>query len=340
MTALTKYARLESGGIWRPGGEAQRRDVVVSFGDATLVISDTAGRPLTHWSLPAVDRTNPGTRPAIYSPDIDGGDETLEIEDDTMIEAVETVRRSLARSRPRPGRLRWVGLGLSALAVIALAVFWLPGAITRQTLNVVPLSKRSEIGATLLGHVQALTGPVCRTPQGRQALSRLQTRVLGTGFAGQIVILPSGLAGPIYLPGGIIALNRSAVEDPEDPAVTAGHVVAAAATVRVQDPLEPLLRQAGLRATLRLLTTGDLPPGTLNDYAEVVVAARPPAVPDEEMVPTFGNALVPTTPYAYAVDLTGETVLGLIEADPMAGREVPQILSDGDWVALQGICGQ
>ena len=55
-TALTEYARLESGGLWKAGPDAQRREVVVSFGEATLVLSDTAGRPLTHWSLPAVER--------------------------------------------------------------------------------------------------------------------------------------------------------------------------------------------------------------------------------------------------------------------------------------------
>lgn len=339
MTALTKYARLESGGIWRPGGEAQRRDVIVSFGDATLVISDSAGRPLTHWSLPAVERTNPDARPALFTPD-PAADETLEIQDDTMIDAMETVRKSLARSRPRPGRLRWLGMSVSIAAVLALAFLWLPGAITRQTLSVVPPFKRTEIGAVLLGHVQALTGPSCRTDLGRQALGRLQTRVLGTGFSGQIVVLPSGIPKSLYLPGGLITLNRSVVEDHEDPAVTAGHVVAAATSARVQDPLAPILRQAGLRPTLTLLTTGDLPPEVLKAYAEVLVASEPPLPAMSELIPSFESARVPSTPYAYALDITGETVLGLIETDPMAGTDAPPILSDGEWVALQGICGQ
>lgn len=62
MTALDKYVRLESGGLWRADANAQRRDVGISFGDATLVIADTAGRPVAHWSLPAITRLNPGTR--------------------------------------------------------------------------------------------------------------------------------------------------------------------------------------------------------------------------------------------------------------------------------------
>src|SRR6056297_3625758 len=84
MTALKQFARLEAPGIWRAEPEAQRRDVVVAFGDATLVISDQAGRALSHWSLAAVARINPGDLPALYTPSADAL-EVLEIEDDSMV---------------------------------------------------------------------------------------------------------------------------------------------------------------------------------------------------------------------------------------------------------------
>ena len=105
MTALDRYVRLESEALWRdePGG--QRRDVTISFGDATLVIADPTGRPLAHWSLPALIRQNPDAAPAIYAPD-DDASETLEIVDTTMVEAIEEVRKALAKSRPHPGKLR------------------------------------------------------------------------------------------------------------------------------------------------------------------------------------------------------------------------------------------
>ena len=52
------------------------------------------------------------------------------------------------------------------------------------------------------------------------------------------------------------------------------------------------------------------------------------------------TAEVSSAPYAYALDLTGETTLPLIEADPYAGSATGrQVLRDGDWVRLQGICG-
>ena len=78
MTALKKYQRLESPGLWRDTPEAQRREVVVAFREATLVLSDPRTElALSHWSLPAILRLNAGSLPALYAPGPDG-DETLE----------------------------------------------------------------------------------------------------------------------------------------------------------------------------------------------------------------------------------------------------------------------
>ena len=87
MTALKQYDRLEATGLWRPAPQEQRREVVLTFGDATLVISDNAMRPLTHWSLAAINRSNPDERPAVFLPGPDAA-ETLEIDDQVMIEAI------------------------------------------------------------------------------------------------------------------------------------------------------------------------------------------------------------------------------------------------------------
>ncbi len=337
MTALKQYERLECGGLWRAVGDQQRLDVTVSFGDATLVISDGAGRPLTHWSLPAIDRVNPGERPALYSPDPERS-ETLELSDTMMIDALEKVRRSLARRQPRPGRVRNAGIAFSVAAMLGLGVFWLPGALVEQTLKVVPLSKRSEIGATTLGHLQRLTGPTCRSAQGTQALARFKTRVLGAEDTAQIVVVPNRLKGAILLPGRIVVVSRDLIEGQDDPAVLAGYVLAAVTARIDHDPLDAILLQAGLGTTMRLLTTGELPTDTLRSYAERVLTAPPPEATTAELIAAFTAANVPITPYANAMDPTGEATVALTKADPFAGQPGPVILTDGDWVALQGIC--
>lgn len=337
MTALNEFSRLEGGGLWRADPTAQRREVTVSFGEATLVISDTAGRPLTHWSLPAVQRLNEGERPALFTPAADAV-ETLEISDDLIVDAMEKVRKTVKKRRSRPGRLR----GLSGLAIIggiaALGVFWLPDALIREAQSVVPAVKRAEIGATLLGHIQRVTGQRCRSPLGTEALSKLHRRALGPDAPGQVVVVPSGPDTAIYLPGGIIVMNRDLIEDTEDARVVAGHIIAAAGQLRTQDPLAALLEETGIKTTFGLLTTGDIDQDTLRDYA-VTLFANPPGQPaDDVLLPFFADASVASTPYAYALDVTGETTLGLIEADPMANATPAPLLSDAEWISLQGIC--
>ncbi|MDT8328349.1 MAG: hypothetical protein RQ750_13340, partial [Roseovarius sp.] len=178
VTALSKYQRLEAQALWRATPEAQRVDVIVSVGEATLTITDGRDRVLAHWSIAAVARSNPGAYPAIYHPDGDPG-ETLEVPEDEaqMIEAIDKLRAAIARQRPRPGRLRFLGVLVSVAAVLALALFWLPGAARKHALGVVPAVKRAEIGAALLEHLQKVTGPACRGPGGAAALTELAKRL-------------------------------------------------------------------------------------------------------------------------------------------------------------------
>ncbi|SLN73150.1 hypothetical protein ROG8370_03579 [Roseovarius gaetbuli] len=342
VTALSKYQRLEAQGLWRATPEAQRIDVIVSVGEATLTITDTRDRVLAHWSLAAIARRNPGAHPAIYHPDGDLG-ETLEVPEDEvqMIEAIDKLRAAISRQRPRPGRLRLVGFLTSLAAVVALAVFWLPGAARKHALVVVPAVKRAEIGQSLLEHLQKVTGPACRGPGGAGALGELAKRLPAPKGAGaaRFMVVRGGVAGALRLPGGTVLINAALVEDYEEADVVAGHIVAAYLRAQTRDPLDRLLAQGGISASLRLLTTGVLPDEALRAHAEALLTDPPDPLDPEGLLTGFRTWQVRATPYAYALDITGETVLPLIEADPFAGAPPPpQILSDQDWLRLQAIC--
>jgi len=308
----------------------------VSIGEATLTIADGNDKALTHWSLAAVERVNPGVLPAIYYPDGDPG-ETLELSDseDAMIDAIERLRQAIERARPHPGRLRLVSVLATVSAVLAVLVFWLPGALLRHTVSVVPEIKRQEIGQALLGRIERVSGAACETPDSTVVLSRLAQRTA----VRQLVVLPAGVAGSLHLPGGIVLLNKALIEDHTDPAVAAGFILTERARAEIHDPLTQLLSYSGPVASFRLLTTGKLTQEDLDHYAEQVLVAPRPLLTDEQTLGLFAQAAIPSTPYAYARDITGETVLGLIEADPMAGRTLEPVLRDRDWVQLQNICG-
>jgi len=101
-----------------------------------------------------------------------------------------------------------------------------------------------------------------------------------------------------------------------------------------------LLQETGLVSAFRLLTTGKIAPSRLDTYAEALLIEENPPVPENLILEAFDSASVRASPFAYALDISGETTIGLIEADPIAADESKPILTDGDWVALQGICGE
>lgn len=336
MTALTKYDRLEATGLWRPDPDGQRREVIVSIGDATLIIADMNDQAITHWSLAAVARDTSDEETAVFYPDGDAG-ETLELpeHEHEMIEAIEILRKAIAKSRPRPGRLRWLGAGLSTAAVAAVVIFWLPGAMRDNTLRVVPQVKREALGVALIERMQRVTGPMCNDAAGLRALLRLGARL----DTPKLAVVPALGRPALHLPGGVIVLDRSVFEDWEEPDVAAGYILAELALQVERDPLTDLLDVSGPRENFRLLTTGEISPKALDAYAEYLMTA-PATVPDTaNLLALFEASDVRSTPYARARDITGETVLELIEGDPMQARETEPLLLDSTWLRLQGLCG-
>lgn len=343
MTALSEYDRLESQGLWRaateaqnPDADAKRREVIVSFGNATIVLSDRNDKPLAHWSMAAIRRQNAGNRPAIYSPDKDAV-ETLEISDDAMIDAIEKIRASIERKRPKPGRLRWWILGGIVTTAAALAVFWLPDALVRHTVSVIPDAKRLEIGQAITANIKRVSGQACSTTYGNTALKALAQR-LSNGAVMKLIILPSGVIKSTHLPGGFILLNHELVEDYEEPDVAAGYIIAEQLRAENTDPLAPLLRASGLRATFTLLTTGVISQTALSAYAEHLLTSPATDLETQQLLGRFAKANTRSTPYAYGVDPTGETTLELIEADPFASTAATPLLTDEQWINLQSIC--
>lgn len=338
MTALKDFERLESTALWRAAPDAQRVEVIVSIGDATLTIADKADRPLSHWSLAAVHRLNPGRDPALFAPsDAPDEAEVLEIDDEQMIDAIEQVCRAILRRRPRRGRVR---AGVTAVVIGGLligAVTWLPGALTRQTISVLPDVTRAEVGRALLVRLRRVAGPACANREGLAALQTLNRRVLSEPRPRSVVL--ANLPTPsIHVPGPILVLDASLVEEAEEPDIAAGYLLAEESLALAGDPMLALLREAGLVATVRLLTTGHLTEAVLDRYAEHLLTRPTPALDNAALLARFAAAEVRSTPFAYARDPSGESTLPLIEADPVPLAEAAPLLPDATWVALQNIC--
>jgi hypothetical protein len=337
-TALRKYERLESPGLWRETPSAQRREVIVGLREATLILSDPKNEsPLAQWSLPAITRINPAQMPALYSPGAEAI-EVLEIDDKEMIAALDTVHVVIARRKPHPGRLRNLILAVTVAGLAAVVFLWLPGRLVGHTAEVLPDPTRADLGQGALADLVRVSGSPCRTVPGRRAAATLAARLFPDNTP-QIEILREGLDHPANLPGNILLLPAKLVQDAKSPEVVAGYLIAESLRAQATDPVLPLLAHLGLGSTIRLLTTGT--PGTdaMAGYGEVISTqpAPPPLSPDL-LLPAFAKARVPSSPYAYSLDPTGETTLSLIEADPFAHETGERVLSDETWLELQAIC--
>ncbi|MCC5969419.1 MAG: hypothetical protein JJU15_05680 [Pararhodobacter sp.] len=340
MTALTQYQRLEGPGLWRAHPDEQRRDVVVALGDASLVITDSrSGAVLSHWSLPAVHRLNPSRQPAIFAPGPEDQTETLELDDETLIGALEMIRDALVQ-RPRLRHLRR-GLGAAAiLLALGLGVFWLPGALITHTAGIVPGAKRIQIGREALDTLIAAQGSVriCADPAGRQALTTLRSRVLG---ASDRVVVVDGLPGleAAHLPGRLVVLGRELVERLDSPEALAGYMIGEILAAEAQDPLRDLLRHAGIRATFALLTTGNLPTDAFSAYVGLRLS-QPMAMPDPVQMSARFDALgAPVSAYALTLPPGAEAYAQALADQPISSvRSLSRMLSDGEWITLQNIC--
>ncbi len=339
MTALEKYARLEGSGVWRAGPEAQRRDVAVTLGESSLVIADTrAGHALSHWSLPAVQRLNRGSNPAIFAPAQDADGETLELDDALLIEALETIRAALAPPPP----LRWLRRGLAAGVVVLVVAgwLWLPGVLVRRTAALVPAAARVEIGREVLDGLfeSVTTQRICADPQGRQALATLRNRVLGNDWRVSVVVGVPGFEAT-HLPGRMIVLGDDLVSRLDSAEALAGWLVAEALARNATDPLLDVLEYVGTRATLTLLTSGALPEDALRGYIYRRLS-HPSATPDADELAIWLESLA-IAPAAYALSLPESRAAlaqALADRPVTADRTTEQILSDGEWLTVQGIC--
>lgn len=336
-TALTEFQRLEAQGMWRETPQSAAREVIVSVGDATLVLSDPKTEtPLSHWSLPAVTRLNPDALPALYAPADDSSDETLEVEDTLMIQAIERVHDAIESRRNRPGSLRGGLVVFAVLAVLAVLLLWLPDATIRHAAHISPPAQAYKIGQEILSDLEATTGPVCKRESGQAVLNWLAPRLIGD--KAEIRVLPGPISGARRLPGDLYVIGSDLLKTAPGPEAATAHLVAAQLGVSDDDLRLAAMRYAGFRPVLRLLTLGSLSDGAMAGYGNRLLLQPPPRPDDAKLLAALADRGLPSEPYARSLDPTGQAVIGLIRNDPFPGGTAKPLLTADQWRALQQIC--
>ncbi|MDC1400252.1 hypothetical protein N8305_00845 [bacterium] len=331
MTAIKEFERLESLGLWRDLKDSQRREVVVSFGESTLVLSDINNRPITHWSLAAIEDAGNSENGIIFTVD-DLGEETLEIDDQIMISAIYKIKASIEARRPHPGRLR-LFLGASILiSFLGVSIFWLPNALTQYASNIVPDSKAVEIGEVILKSIQKTTGSTCSTPLGERALRRLENRVIGSP-SNRIQIIEMGNRPSLHLPGGNILLNYRLTLNEPNANLIAGYAILERAIEDEKSPLFDLFKSMGLKKTLKFLGTGDIDNSDLEYFANKQLFGALSAPKADTISELFNVAEIPRMRFANHANRSD-----LLIANDLMAEEYLPILDEVDWLNLQEIC--
>ncbi len=332
MTALGKYLRLEALGSWREDPEASPREVVVSFGRSTLVLTDLGERPLGHWALAGVSITGHDAGATIYAMSPDGA-ETLAIRDKEMIAAIEAVARPpFTPAAAPPHRRRRLPLVpfLAAAALIGLG-YAAPRGIAEAVAGLMPPEQTAEFGDRMLIDLIERHGPPCRGAAGETALARLAERI-DPANPPRLRVIPLGTAPVAALPGRSIVLDRGMIESADGPDEVAGWIALALG----RDPVAALARNAGTLADLRYLVLGSLHETALARAARAS-AAPPAAGESERALAALAAAGIDGSAFRRRI----EQSLPAPEPDSGQHGELPQgTLAGADWNAMFAICGE
>ena len=372
MTALDQYARLEAGARYYDGQSAQPRNVVVSFGERTLIIHSFSNEVSAHWplaSLRALESADLTTFQLVPSRD---SDERVVLTDPDMIRAIQAVCPDLMkREVDKKGIRNAVVWGTGAVGAVLLMVFVIVPALAGQLALLIPPEREQQMGDAVAKQVEALldvTGDnaYCTEPEGLAALHKMRDRLEQENdlpYPLRVDVLNHDLVNAFAMPGGRIILFRGLIDAADSPEEVAGVLAHEIGHVVHRDPTVGVLRAAGTAGILGLFL-GDIFGGAIVVAAtEAVINAsyqrEAETRADEEAYRLLADAGLPSAPFAgFFVRLAEEHgdvegVLKYLASHPgLAGRAeraaaadqigdggyIP-ILTDRDWVAMQEMCG-
>lgn len=343
LTALDKYIRLEAAGRWREAPGDAWREVLVSFGNATLVLSSFDEEPLTHWSLAATERIVHEEGLAVYAPDA-GTDEVLEVRDADMIEAiaeVSQIARVRPRTAPRPRRLRKLVFPAVVIVALVVAAVLGPDALRARAYALVTAEQAEVISNRIR---TALNLPVCATPEGRRSMRRLIQRVAPSARAEVVVwdnapsSQPNASVPPaVTLPDGSVLLSRRLVERTSTAETVAGWLALATAGGRGASALKGWTDGMDPFAALRFLTSGTVNRTDITRMARLTREVSHAPAPESITTALAALAAAGIDPQPLLRDLATRFPDLALPQVP-AGETTPALPRDADWVALQNIC--
>jgi len=336
MTALDQFDRLEATAIWRRSQSDADREVLVTFGNATLTLSalDQEGdRPVAHWSLGAVRRRSVDDGAVIFSPD-DQASETLTVEDPLLIDALDKVLRDRIKGtqiRGRRSKIKW----LAGLLAVGVAVYLLAPSIAVNVATRLISPERAELLAgEMIGLIEGRTGPECKSGAAKATLETITSKISpNQAFAVHVLDLGDNLTVP--LPGHVL-LDRELLERTETPEELAGWIGYAIVDSEKSVATRNLFSGSSMRDIIRFLSDGTVTPDAKNRAVNALMLADTQF--DKEAVPTvtsiLGDAKITTSEWSEG--LAREGINATIGAQNDERYE--PLVGDAGWLAVKKVC--
>ncbi len=249
MTAIDKYTRLEALGQWRESPDLPPREVVVSFENATLVLSDMDENPLCHWAMAATSRLSLDGAKAVYTPDTEGF-ETLEINDAEMVEAIAQVSREVVIIKRRTPWLRWI-FALFLIAVIATIYYAAPSLLRDQAVRMTAPESARKLGTDM---VATLDADICRGLNADAARESFQSRAFPDGGTSLVFVRSHRPANAF--PGGVVVIGNATLQAMQSPDELAALAIALSA--QSESTMVQLFNASSPRELFDYITTGTL----------------------------------------------------------------------------------
>jgi len=373
MTALAKYAKLEAVARYFDGESAAPQDVVVSFGERSLVIMALNDVALAHWPLASLRAISARGDPAAQLVPNEGSDERLILGDPEMLDAITQVCPGLYRRKVDGRRVRgaffWAG---AAVASVLAIVFVLVPALAGQLARMIPPEREQQLGDAVVEQIQTFfewvggeTPEMCETASGNEALGRMAERLTGKlelPYPLRLAVIDVGMINAVAVPGGRILVFRGLLDAADSPEEVAGVVAHEIGHVVHRDPTREALRAAGTTGVIGLLIGDVFGAGMAVVMADAVLNASyqrdAEASADETAYDLLGKAELPTTPFARFFEKMhkkygdSEGLMKMISSHPGLAERAERAaaadrigdgpydpaLTDRDWIALKGIC--
>ena len=364
-------------GSFNDGHSAARREVAVHLDLSGLRILDADGREVDRWpydELHLLDEDRDGR--ALRLKCGEAGVARLTVPDRRLLDELAQHARApqaAQASRRRPRLAQSLGLGLVGIALL-VALAWV--AVPRLAgwgAAQIPVSWEEALGdrvfeelTEIFAATQDAAPKFCETAPGRAALDRLTARLAAPAAAQvaepyrfQVTVLDIGMANAFALPGGRIVLFRGLIEDAEDPGEVAGVLAHEMGHVTHRHGTQALLRSLGIEVLFGLMM-GELGEGLFGGLGTTLLSLSHSREAEAEAdrvalvlldhtgigaqgLSAFFERLAedgPELPAAFKLLSTHPSHDARVRLFTRAEGAAGPAMSNADWAALKGMCGE